>query len=110
MAEVVLGIIAMLFCVAGAVSIIKWLALSLSLPQNNSDRVYAVILKGDDADIKLQMALETLEWDSGLKRVKAYAIDGGLDEVMREYCRELCKDSRIEFLEAEESKALIDLF
>lgn len=90
------------FCVAGAVSIIKYIALRITAPCTDDRRVYAVMLKGNDADIELQMAMETLDWDSALLNARAYAVDCGLDKELALYCKKMCQDSRFRFISCHE--------
>ncbi len=92
------GIIIVVFFIIGIVSVIKWLVLKIVAPTNGDSRLYAVMLSGSSADIELQMAIETLGWDSGLNNVRAYAIDCGINEECKETCYALCKGSRIRLL------------
>ena len=110
MIDTVLGIVAAVLCVWGAVSFIRWVALSIASSKEENCRVFAVLLTGKEADISLQMAIETLEWDGALKNTRAYAVDGGLDPQMADYCRALCKNSRLTFVENHDAAVLKDLF
>lgn len=107
MVETLLGILASVLMVAGAVSIIKWAALKVAASDCNGKRAFVILLDGKDADIKLQMMIQTLEWENALYGVKAVALNGGLEPEMDEYCRMLCKNARITYLGAEESQNLI---
>lgn len=103
-----MGTLAMVLCVIGAVSIIRGIALRLSV-NKNADRIYAVVLK-NESDIQLQMLVESVEWDWTLKNTKVLAVDGGLDEAMANYCRAVCKNSGIKFIEHNEAEGLLRLF
>ena len=108
MAEAILGILIMILSVSGAVGIIRWLAIKLSVPSKSGGRVYAVLLS-DEPDIQLQMLMSMLEWDSTLNGAKVYAVDGGLSAEMSEYCEALCGNSRVTFVpsgKAQQFKAL----
>ncbi len=109
MTETVLGLIALIFCAVGAVGIIKFAALKLSVPSNDRDRIYAVILR-DHPDIRLQMLKSTLEWDTALNNAAVYAVDGGLCREDAEYCRKVCRNGRITYVSAEEAETLLKLF
>lgn len=108
MTETVFCVLGMVLCVCGAVGVIHWLALKLS-SSNESNRIYAVLLK-NEADIQLQMLIDTLEWDTALKYAKVYAIDGGLSHEMAEYCRGICKTCRITYLDGENAEKIKGLF
>ena len=108
MLEIAAGLLIALLCVAGTASIIKWIALKMSAPVSEDDRIYAVLLFGSGADIKLQMAMETLEWDSALHNAKAYAVDCGMDDVLAEYCEGLCENSRFRFVSAEQFSEFVN--
>ncbi len=110
MIEAVMGILTAILCVSGAVSIIRWIALKIANSGNDGKRIYAVLLEGQEADIRLQMMIETIEWDCVLSDVKAYAIDGGLSAEMAEYCRMIAKKHRVEFIEAEQQPDILELF
>ncbi len=101
MLETIIGIFIAVLCVAGAASIIKWVAIRISSKGMEDKRIYAVILDGDEADIQLQMALETAEWDLALQDVRLYAVDCGIKAELREYCRSICKNSRFDFIDKE---------
>lgn len=109
MTEAVLGILAMMLCVVGAIGIIRWAALKIAAGSNAGRRVYAVMLQ-DEPDIQLQMLIDTIEWDNTLKSAKIYAVDGGLDEETSEYCKAVCNNSRITYISAHEAEALRGLF
>lgn len=106
MVETLLGVLASVLMVAGAVSVIKWAALKIAASGSDGKRVYAVLLDGNDADIRLQMMIQTLQWENALYGVKAFAIDGGLDFEMAEYCRMICEKSRVTYLKPEDVKDL----
>ncbi len=108
MTEAILGTLAMVLCVIGAVSIIRGIALRLSVDKNAS-RIYAVVL-GKEPDIQLQMLMESVEWDWALKHAKILAIDGGLNDEKVDYCRTVCKNSGIKFIEHNEAEGLLMLF
>ena len=108
MTETFFGILAMIFCVIGVVSIIRWAALKLAV-NNKAKRIYAVLLR-EEADIELQMLIDTGEWDSALRTAKVYAVDGGLDESMAEYCRIICENSRVTYVPYGQEKYFEDLF
>ena len=110
MVETLFGILTAILCVSGAVSIIKWMALKFAVGGENDKRVYAVLLDGKDADIRLQMMIQTLQWENSLSGVKAYAVDGGLDDEMAVYCRILCENTKIKFVSANEAKLILNLF
>lgn len=102
MIETVLGIIVVLLSLCGAVGLVKWAALCIAAPKSGKTRIYAVLLKGENADIELQMAMETVDWEISLRGAEKYAVDCGLDEVTREVCAKLCKGTHFTFLKAEE--------
>ncbi len=108
MAETFLCIFGMVLCVCGAVGIIHWTALKLSTG-GETKRVYAILLK-NEADIQLQMLIDTLQWDSSFRYAKIYAVDGGLSDEMAEYCQSVCKSHRIIFLGKDKASDIIDLF
>ena len=110
MAETVLSIVAMVLCVAGAVSIIKWTALKVAASDTKSKCIYAVLLDGNAPDIRLQMAFQTVQWENALSDVKVYAVDGGLDGEMAEYCRELCERNAAVFVSGASAEVLKGLF
>lgn len=103
-----MGTLAMVLCVIGAVSIIRSIALRLSVNMN-ADRVYAVVLK-DESDIQLQMLLESVEWDWTLKNTKVLAVDGGMDKESADYCRAVCKNSGLKFIEHNQAEELLRFF
>jgi hypothetical protein len=107
MLETVIGILAAFLCVIGAAAIIRWCAIKISAPTSCGNRLYAVMLKGDCAEIELHMALETLDWDSALGNVRAYAIDCGLSESVRDNCKNICKNTRIRLITPKELEQLI---
>lgn len=109
MTETVFGVLAMILSVVGAVSIIRWIALKLVVSDKAGGRVYAVLLR-EEPDIQLQMLMSTLEWDSTLNGAKIYAIDGGLDDVMSEYCSAVCSGSRITYVSAAEAEKFMEIF
>ncbi len=106
MVETLLGILASVLMVAGAVSIIKWAALKIAASGYNGKRAFVILLDGKDADINLQMMIGTLEWENALYGVRAFAIDGGLEPEMAEYCRILCEHSRITYLDINDSESM----
>lgn len=108
MLEITAGIFIALLCVAGAASVIRWIALKIASPSGDDTRIYAVMLYGDGADIELQMAMETLEWDSALFNAGAYAVNCGLDDVLAEYCESLCEKSRFSFVSAEQFAKIVN--
>lgn len=106
MMDAFLGIFLMVLCVVGVVSIIRACALSLAASKHKGNRVYAVLLENSTADIELQMAMYSVEWDGALSGAKALAIDGGLDEETAEYCRRICEGSAFSFVGGEDAVAL----
>jgi hypothetical protein len=102
MLQTLAGMFIAFFCVAGAVSIIRYIALRITAPCYDDSRVYAVMLKGKDADMELQMAMETLDWDNALLNARAYAIDCGLDKDTAILCKEKCENSRFRFVSCQE--------
>ena len=110
MVEAVLGILAAILCVAGAVSIIKWVALKIANSGSDGKKVYAVLLDGKEADIRLQMMLETLQWDNVLQDAKAFAVDGGLSPEMAQFCKTLCEKHRVTYIPNEKYEAFSKLF
>ncbi len=110
MIEAVFGILTAILCVMGVVGIIRWAALKIANSGADGKRVYAILLDGKDADIRLQMMIETLEWDNVLKDARAYAIDGGMSFEMAEYCRLIAEKHRIEFVPLGEAPSVLELF
>ncbi len=108
--QVFAGIIIIFFFILGVVSLIKWLVLKITTPYDVDTRLYAVMLSGSSADIELQMALETLHWDIGLKNVRTYAIDCGIDNECKETCRKMCKGSRFRLITVEEFSELLKVY
>ena len=106
MIDAFLGIFLMVLCIMGVVSIIRACALSLAASKHKGNRVYAVLLENSTADIELQMAMYSVEWDGALSGAKAVAIDGGLDEETAEYCRKICKGSPFSFVGGEDAVIL----
>lgn len=102
MFDILAGIIIAVLSIIGAVSIIKWLILKLSLPYGSDNRHYAIFLSDENADIELQMALETLEWDSILCNTTAYAVNCGLSDAKDKECKRLCGNSKFIYLTADE--------
>jgi hypothetical protein len=102
MLQLLAGIIITIFGVIGIVSVIKSIVLKITAPSDNELRFYGVMLKGENADIELQMAMETLDWDSGLNSVRAYAVDCGIDENCYAICKKLCIGSRFRLITPEE--------
>lgn len=88
------GIFITVFGVIGAANVIKWAVVKITATGDASNRLYGVILKGENADIELQLAIEMFQWDNSLKYVRAYAIDCGIDESCRSVCLDLCQNSR----------------
>ncbi len=101
-----MGILTAILCVSGAVGIIRWIALKIASAGNDGKRIYAVLLDGEQADIRLQMMIEALEWDIVLNGVKAYAIDGGLSTEMAEYCKLIAEKHRIKYIKSNEVTSL----
>ena len=101
------GIIVVLFCVVGVVCSIKWLMLRVSAPCSDDTRVYAVLLSGDGADIELQMAVDTLNWDSGLLKARAYAVDCGIADNCYKDCFNLCKTTRFRLVTVDEFSEIL---
>ena len=108
MTETIFGILAIVLCVIGAASVIKWAALNLAA-SGCKNRIYAVLLKSQP-DIELQMLLDTVEWDDTLKNAKIYAIDGGIPDDMADYCKAVCEGSRVKFVPYNEAESLLYLF
>lgn len=108
MLDTIIGLFAAFLCIAGAVGIIKWCALRVASPKRNKSRIYAVMLKGDCADIELQMAIETLDWDSALQNVRAFAVDCGLNEDKMNICKFICSGSRFELVTPAELANILD--
>lgn len=109
MVEAVVGILTAILCVSGAVGIIRWAALKIANSGDDGRRIYAVLLDGEHADIRLQMMIETLEWDTVLNGVKAYAVDGGLSPDMANYCKIIAEKHRIKFVKADELTTLFQV-
>lgn len=105
MAETFTALLAMVLCAVGAVGIIRFAALKLSVSGNKNDRIYAVVLR-DEPDIRLQMLRSTLEWDTALRDVRVLAVDGGLDTESAEYCRSICEKNGITYVSAEAAELL----
>ena len=95
----VIWLITALLCVIGAVAIIKWCALKVASGSDGGKRVYLVLLKGENADIELGMAIETLEWNTALDGAAAYAVDCGLLPSQRDACAEICENGRIRLID-----------
>lgn len=95
----VIWLITALLCIIGAVAIIKWCALKVASGSDGGKRVYLVLLKGENADIELGMAIETLEWDTALDGAAAYAVDCGLLPSQRDACAEICENGRIRLID-----------
>ena len=108
MVEAVMCILTAILCVSGAVGIIRWVALKIANSGDDGKRIYAVLLDGEQADIRLQMMIETLEWDVVLNNVKAYAIDGGLSSEMADYCKIIAEKHRIKYIKADEVTSLFE--
>lgn len=100
MIETLLIVVLALLALFGVVGLIKLAALSIAAPKNNKTRIYAVLLKSENADIELQMAMDAVEWDSALGNSTKYAIDCGLNDVERELCAKLCKGTDFMFVSA----------
>lgn len=100
--QILAGIMVAFFGVVGAVSIIKWAVLKITAPSNSTARLYGVMLKGENADIELQMAIETLRWDSELNSTRAYAIDCGIDSLCYLACEKMCRNGRFRLVTVEE--------
>lgn len=109
MLQLLAGIIITVFGVLGIVSVIKSMVLKITAPSNSGFRFYGVILKGDNADIELQMALETLDWDSGLNSVRAYAVDCGINENCYASCKKMCEGSRFRLITPEELCKILNI-
>ena len=109
MLQILAGIIITVFGVVGIVSVIKSMVLRITAPSDGELRFYGVILKGENADIELQMALETLDWDSGLKSVRAYAVDCGIDDNCYSICKKMCEGSRFRLITPEELCKILNI-
>lgn len=107
MSETIVGLFIAVLCVVGAVSIIKWIALRIAIPSDTDSRIYAVLLRDKNADIELQMAIETLEWDNTLLHATAYAVNCGLDSVTDGICETICKNSRFIYLTSQQFAEII---
>ncbi len=107
MLQLLAGIIITLFGVVGIVSVIKLIVLKITAPSDGGLRFYGTVLKGENADIELQMAMETLEWDSGLNRVRAYAVDCGIDKSCYDACKKMCIGSRFRLVTPEELSKIL---
>lgn len=107
MIETIAGIFVVLFCVLGVVGAIKWLMLRVAAPCSDDKRIYAVLLTGDSADIELQMAVDTVNWDSGLLNARAYAIDCGISKECYTACFNLCKSTRFRLVTVEEFERIL---
>ena len=94
-------------CVVGAVSLIKWCVLKL-LTSGKPKRAYVVFLKGENSDIELQTAIDTVRWDSALYNCLAYAVDMELDYLDSQRCQKMCKTSGFKFLTADEFSKIMD--
>ncbi len=101
MLQAIAGMVIVLLCVIGVVSFIKWVVLRVAAPCSNDTRIYCVILKGDSADIELQLAVDTLNWDSGFANVRAYAVDCGIDSACLTSCEQICANSRFRLVTPE---------
>ncbi len=110
MIETVLGILIAILCVAGAVSLIKWVALKIANSGDDGKRVYAVLLDGEQADIRLQMMIETRDWDNVLQDTRAFAVDNGLSPEMSEFCKAICEKHRITYIPQEKYPLFSELF
>ena len=108
MTETLFGVLAIILCIIGSVSIIKWCALRLA-SSGCKNRIYAVLLK-EQPDIEVQMLIDTIEWDDTLKDAIVYAVDGGLDDEMAYYCESVLKSSRIKFVPYNKAKEFIEFF
>lgn len=93
-------------CVVGAIALIKWAVLKL-LTSGRPKRAYIVFLKGENADIELQTAIDTVQWDSALYNCYAYAVDMGLDYLDSQCCQKLCKNSGFKFITANEFSGVL---
>ena len=98
MIETILGILIVLLSIAGTVGLIKWTVLKFVCPEEEKNRIYAVLLKGDNADIELQMAMDTVEWEPSLKNAKLFAVDCGLTDIAAKQCSVLCRGTQFTFL------------
>ena len=108
MLEVVIGIILGILCVIGAASIIRWAVIRISAPSDEGERIYAVMLEGTNADIELQLAMETVDWDSVFNYTHIYAVDCGLDAEMLEICKKMCSNSRFRLVTPKELYEIMD--
>lgn len=108
MTETLFGILAIILCIIGSVSIIKWCALRLA-SSGCKNRIYAVLLK-EQPDIEVQMLIDTVEWDDALKDAQIFAVDGGLDDEMVYYCESVLGESRIKFVPFNEAEEFIKFF
>lgn len=109
MFEILFGVLIIVLCVMGAVSIIKACALSIAASKESKSRAYVCLLRGDTADIELQLALQTLEWDSALTGVRAFAVDVGLEDEMAIYCKSLCEGTRLKFISGEDARRFVEI-
>ena len=104
------GIMIVVFFMIGIVSSIKWLVLKFVATGNNGSRLYAVMLRGNSADIELQLAMETLGWDHTLSGVKAYAVDCGISEECYDACSKMCNDGRFKLLTVDEFSKMLKIY
>lgn len=98
MMETVFGIILAILSLYGLVGLIRLAALKIAAPKSGESRMYMVMLKGENADIELQMAMDTCDWDIALIGAEKYAVDCGLDSATKEICSKLCKGTEFVFL------------
>ena len=108
MIEAIMGILTAILCVSGAVGIIRWIALKIANLGDDGKRIYAVLLDGEQADIRLQMMVQTLEWDIVLNNSRAYVIDGGLSSEMAEYCKIIAEKHRIKYIKADDVATIFE--
>ena len=101
------GIIITVFGVIGAASVIKWIVVKIMATGKTSERIYGVILKGENADIELQMAIETLDWNGGLN-AGTFAVDCGIDNGCYAICKDLCARSRFRLVTPEQLCKLLN--
>ena len=107
MLEAVIGVILGILCIIGAASIIRWAVIRISAPSSDGGRIYAVMLEGANADIELQLAIETVDWDSVFNYTHIYAVDCGLQEEMLDTCKKLCSGSRFRLVTPKELYEII---
>lgn len=98
MFEMIVGLLAALFCVIGAVSLLRLFALWLTAPRRAGSRAYVIMLKGKDADMELRLALSATEWDTGLRCLDTVAVDCGVSPEITEKCRRICHAYNVRYM------------